>query len=205
MPQSENAGLVLSRIKTQTVVEEINDLTSMKQIIEKITACFKVPSHFVAFLEDAVSIGKWDEKQKILQCANTGGGIKADKVLELRVFSTEKELYFWREVFGSLCVRLREDTCGEESYVVDARQVIWGTRATAIDVGQDWTELTEELRGIRLVVPFAKVNVDDGRKRVKLKTRHYIGYNAIGQAGYVDARFVGFESPDGGEMKCNKG
>lgn len=111
----------------------------------------------------------------------------------LRVFNEDSELLLLREKPSFFKGRLRNDRSngqGEEIEVVDTLQVLWGTRKVEIE-DKKWVQITEE-RGTSLTLPFAydEFNIDDKQKRVKLKTRHYIQYNTLGQAGYFDCRFM---------------
>ena len=116
----------------------------------------------------------------------------ATKFLQrMRVLNENSELLLWQCGGGSFNSRLRVD--GEvrgkvdlQDYV-DAEQVIWGTKSKALAEG--FSLLTED-RGIAIVFPLANLVVDEKDKRVKLKTRNYIGYNEAGQAGYEDCRFI---------------
>jgi CRISPR-associated protein (TIGR03984 family) len=71
---------------------------------------------------------------------------------------------------------------------VEAEQILWGTKSEALTRG--WTRLFEG-RGMELILPMDSAEVTPVN-RVKLTTRNYIGYNALGQAGYIDCRFVRF-------------
>lgn len=111
----------------------------------------------------------------------------------LRVFNEDSELLLLREKPSFFKGRLRKDRSngqGEEIEVVDTLQVLWGTRKVEIE-DKKWVQITEE-RGTSLTLPFAydEFNIDDKQKRVKLKIRHYIQYNTLGQAGYFDCRFM---------------
>jgi len=114
-------------------------------------------------------------------------------IQKLRLFDSNKELFLWRTE-GKWKARLRTDEEGEDVSVVDANQVLFGTKGE--DVGNEFTKLTED-RGTEIILPFEIKNLNDDFKkdncnRVKINTRNYINYNELGQAGYADCRFVKF-------------
>lgn len=94
------------------------------------------------------------------------------QIVELRIFSAEKEAYFWRE--GSkLKGRLRIDgTDGDEVTHMDANLYTRGVIARKL---------------------FKVLRTKEGNP-IYIITRNYIGENALRQAGYVDCRFVTFNS-----------
>ena len=57
-------------------------------------------------------------------------------------------------------------------------------------VGKDGWVLLSEARGTEIYLPYRFKNPIN--KLMKIKTRNYIGYNELGQAGYMDCRFVCF-------------
>jgi len=117
----------------------------------------------------------------------------------LRIFNKDEELHIWRsgkKLFG----RLRKDGKGDETPVVEADQVLFGTLA---EPQNGWTRLSEK-RGTALIIP-GKFDADENTKRVAIRTRNYIGYMeykgfrkvseamlAPHQATYQDCRFVEF-------------
>jgi CRISPR-associated protein (TIGR03984 family) len=110
--------------------------------------------------------------------------LKDEDIIEVRVFTEDKELYI-RDVNGSLEGRLRIDTEGSTSDVIDAANILWGTVTEATD---HHIYLTES-RGIRLSIP--KVyGINDS---INIHIRNYIDYDSVGAASYVDARFLKFE------------
>ena len=147
-----------------------------------------VEGFFVAYLNYAVLIGRVIKGKLFFHGKNS---IELKHIIKLRCFNLNNELLIWRES-GKLSGRLRKDESGEESYVIDAIQALFGTHA--IDQGNNFTKLTEE-RGTELLLPFPYEllkDVDDKKIRVFLKTRNYIGRNSTEQADFVDCRFIGF-------------
>lgn len=112
------------------------------------------------------------------------------EIVRLRLFDTEKELHIWRSN-GKLVGRLRKDISGigEREYQV-AEQILNGTR---FEWKEGYLDVTED-KGIHYKLPFEELKgIDDTKNRIALVTRNYIGYSDIGQAGYVDSRFVDFK------------
>lgn len=109
-------------------------------------------------------------------------------IQKLRLFNDKMELFIWR-IQGKWKARLRIDEEGEEVSAVEANQVLFGTISE--DIGNGFTKLTED-RGTEIILPFEIKGVDAKKNRLKIKTRNYIDYNELGQAGYADSRFVEF-------------
>jgi len=94
-------------------------------------------------------------------------------IVRLRAFNEKQEVHVWRS--GSeLKGRWREDN-----------PAIHETLCPVVDTAMI-------LRGI---IAESLVGLSDEYKKtgfLRINTRNYIGYNEMGQAGYVDSRFVGF-------------
>lgn len=75
---------------------------------------------------------------------------------------------------------------------IDADQVMYGSK---FEIKDEFIEVYEK-RGIRYIVPKEFIgnnlidDINNNKKRLVLHTRNYIGYNEIGQAGFVDSRFL---------------
>jgi CRISPR-associated protein (TIGR03984 family) len=116
----------------------------------------------------------------------------------LRVFDQDCECYIWKSSMDDNVFRLRvrfdaEDKNGKLE-AIEARQLIWGTQLSDGD-DQDWKVLKEK-RGIELRIHSSLIpenHTINERERFWLVTRNYIGYTPVGQAGYVDCRFVKIE------------
>lgn len=112
-----------------------------------------------------------------------------EHIIRLRVFDENEELHVWRTGKG-LKYRIRSDEQGEnEQEYIDSELIMNGT--TAKEKGAFY-EITED-RGVKYQMP--KHWLGDSfqlkkNQRIKILTRNYIGYNELGQAGYVDCRFV---------------
>jgi len=117
-------------------------------------------------------------------------------LLRMRLFDENRELHVWRTRNGFSC-RYRRDCAnaggdGEPVDFIDASQVMFGT---SFKDKSDFIEISES-RGIKYNVPkeflgCVEIKMLNERKaRLALHTRNYIGYNEIGQAGFVDSRFL---------------
>ncbi|HOV91197.1 MAG TPA: CRISPR-associated protein Csx19 [Syntrophorhabdaceae bacterium] len=176
-------GLTMRDINSK--VELIQTVTNIRDLAKN---HFTNTAFAVIYLDYKVLIGTFE-----------GGDFKFYKgetfedryVQRARIFDTDKELHIWRTAEG-LKGRVRVDNEGEPVTVVDAYQVLFGTKAVPLDNG--FTKLTED-RGTELIVPFEPLSIDDGERRLKLHTRNYVGFNEASQAGYVDCRFVEFVIP----------
>ncbi len=91
-------------------------------------------------------------------------------IIRLRAFNKTQEYHFWRsgvQIKG----RLRTDAEGNAQDIVDTEMVLRGVVAT---------KLFKEMRATE-------------RDTILIKTRNYIEVNELGQAGYVDSRFLDFD------------
>lgn len=123
-----------------------------------------------------------------------------------RFFNQDRECYVWKSSMDDpqiFCLRIRQDERVEfetgEPEAVEARQLLWGTRLEECPQDNDWKILKED-RGIELLLHRSllpeniKVNQSN---RLCLTTYNYIDYTPVGQAGYVDCRFVSIEGERG--------
>lgn len=174
-------GLELKIVKSRVEFPKIQS-----SIGEFLSENFREDGFLVAYLDYCVVMGYYRGGELILPESVT---LQEKFLQRLRLFNEKRELYVWRDG-ESLKARLRVDGDGDDIDVVDACQVLWGTRSTP--VGQ-FTELNEE-RGTRLLVPLRDIRVDDKKRRVFIKTRNYIGYHKNCLATYMDCRFLGFDT-----------
>ncbi len=107
--------------------------------------------------------------------------------MRIRAFNENEEIHIWKSDGRFLC-RYRKDGEGESCEYIDAQQVMLGTKSAKCG---DFCEITENI-GAKYMVPSEFLNGFSlsPNRRLILKTRNYIGYNEIGQAGFVDSRFV---------------
>jgi len=154
------------------------------------------PFFVVAYLFDRVLIGRCVDG--MFRFYNGQNVIEKD-IIRLRAFNPKQELLVWR-TGRDLKARLRvDDLTGTRNEAVVAHQMIFGTHRRKVAGG--YTEISEE-RGTRLILPFDNLELSPDR-RIAIKTYNYIGYtpaenpkadgdHPIGQATYVDSRFVCF-------------
>ena len=180
-------GLLYSKIKSSS---DPIDIKSDGDILEN------TPENawFIAYLYHRVVIGRIENKQFVYY-KQKEQDVTLSKILKLRVFNDNAELFVWRTNLGGYNARLRKDGTGEEQGVVDAHQVLFGTKAELID--NTYLKLTEE-RGTEIILPLKELNiseedVNNHQERLCIHTRSYIGFiEDTGQATYVDIRFVEF-------------
>ena len=112
--------------------------------------------------------------------------------LELRVFNEEEELHLKKS--GDLWLgRWRKDGAGEATEYIDSIARFWGKRVeSAADVPEGYMKLEDTARKLTQTLP----KVEESAKYYGLVTRSYIGYEATGQAGYVDYRYVRITAAD---------
>ncbi|MFN3739310.1 MAG: CRISPR-associated protein Csx19 [Thermodesulfovibrionales bacterium] len=179
--QLQANGLILKEINSR--VETFSFKNGLKDFISE---HFKEDGLIVTYLDYAVLLGYFREGKWLFY---NNSDIEERYLQRLRLFNNKKELYIYRTPEG-FRARLRVDEEGERTYVVDAEQLLWGTRAEKLG---DFTKLTED-RGTTLIVPMKDISVDKKKKRLFLKTRNYIGYTPFHQATYIDCRFIEFEN-----------
>ena len=111
--------------------------------------------------------------------------------LELRVFNEEEELHLKKS--GDLWLgRWRKDGAGEVTEYVDSISRFWGEMVEAADVPEGYMKLEDAARKLKQILPQA----EEHAKYYGLVTRSYIGYEATGQAGYADYRYVRIAAAD---------
>lgn len=187
MEQNKISKNGLDLITSKTKVEPCNDVDvsnydSLEQFLSK---NFKENGFIVAYLDYAVLIRKFQNGKIVL--FNEEDKFDPTFIQKLRLFNKMSELLIWRTE-GKWKARLRIDEEGLEMKIIEANQVLFGTTA---DVQNGITTLTEG-RGTEIILPFEINGVDTQKNRVKIKTRNYIDFNKLGQAGYVDCRLVEF-------------
>lgn len=174
-------GLRLDTIKSEAIYVPVQD-----GLMETVMECFSGSIPFVvAYLDYKVLIGRLENSAFSFYGNET---IDSKFIQKLRVFNDDRELLVWRSRDG-LIGRLRTDGLGCDTDVVDAKQVLFGTKDKGMG---DFTRLTED-RGTVIILPFVGIDFDGKKKRVCIKTRNYVDYNSIThQATYVDGRFLAF-------------
>lgn len=111
--------------------------------------------------------------------------------LKLRVFNEEEELHLKKS--GDLWLgRWRKDGAGEATEYVDSISRFWGEMVEAADLPEGYMKLEDAARKLKQILPQA----EEHAKYYGLVTRSYIGYEATGQAGYADYRYVRIAAAD---------
>lgn len=183
--QSKN-GLTLEAIKTTIIPYDKLSFGDFEDLQSKIEQLFNNDGYVTVYLNYEVLIGKFEGKNLIFY---NNERFEPKYLQKIRIFNENKELYLWKVSEDIFKGRLRVDNQGEEKNVIDAKQILWGTMAETLNDG--WSKIYEE-RGTALIIPFDKLAIDNYKQRIKINTRNYIDYNELGQAGYVDSRFVSF-------------
>jgi len=176
---------------------ELNGLTLNTQIssqvkpitetdpLEKAFQVITKDSLVVAYLVHKVLIGRYQPPNLVFMNQEE---LQPHFILKMRIFNKDEELLLWRQQ-NSLKGRHRIDSQGVDTIAIDAHQVLFGTDAKTS--GQ-WTTISED-RGTEIHLPFSNLRVDTKKERIFIRTRNYIDFNELGQATYVDCRFMGFE------------
>ena len=186
-------GLELKKIKTVVQEPKHEDLELKENLDEQLKPWFeerfKKKSYIVSYLDYKVLIGTWENGKCHF---HEDGTINPKYIRKLRLFNEDEELFVWRSS-DSLNGRYRKDEEGDETDVVDAKQVLFGTDTDKDDLKDGFTRISEK-RGTKIVLPFSGLDVKNKTedKRVFVQTRNYIGYNDVHQATYIDCRFMGF-------------
>lgn len=179
-------GLELMSIKTETKCFEKLLLSDYESFKLKIKDIFGQKNGFcVLYLDYKVLIGKYSEGNFKFYNDET---FKPKYIQKMHIFNINQELYVWRKRENEFRGRLRIDGSGIETDVVDARQILWGTK---VEYLSEFSKIFED-RGTELILPLKDISVDNGQNRVHIRTRNYISYNENDQAGYEDCRFVDF-------------
>lgn len=174
------------------------DLPTADALVTVIDEHLKTDSFFVAYTDYRVIIGRYTNKMFAFYPLATEEQIAPKYLQKLRIFNQDEELLFWRSG-QTLRGRYRKDGEGKEAEVVEAHQVLFGTKKGKHS-NETFTEITED-RGTSLILPFTGFALNDATQRIFLKTHNYIGYNAVHQATYVDCRFVGFAEKQGDDYQ----
>lgn len=146
---------------------------------------FKAVGFVIVYLDYKVIIRKFESGKIIFMTDEKP--FETEFIQKLRLFNDKQEIFIWR-IEGDWKARLRIDEKGEEISVVEANQVLFGTTG---NIENGFTKLTEE-RGTEIILPFEIKGIDTKKNRIKIKTRNYIDYNDLGQAVYIDSRFMEF-------------
>lgn len=180
-------GLTLQNIKSSSEqIPELPDIVHVNEVQwQQFLQRDDVPKqgYVVAYLDYQVIMGTYVAGQFRFP---DNQQIHPRSIQRMRLFDAQAELLLWRSN-GGLKGRLRQDGIGEDTDVVEACQILSGTKSEIVG---NFTCLTEK-KGSRLLVP-GQFEADTGKKRVAIRTRNYIAFTPAYQATYSDCRFVEF-------------
>lgn len=175
-------GLEMLHVKTSSKPLKLK-ITSWEELQNRVKEYFPGESSIVSYLDYKVLIGKVTKEGTELYQGET---FDPKFLAKMRVFDDQKELLLWREDEYRFSGRMRIDAEGDKEYLIEAKQLLWGSAK----VEKDGWVLLSEARGTKIHLPYRLENL--ANKLLAIKTRNYIGYNELGQAGYIDCRFVCF-------------
>ena len=157
-------------------------------LCEKIETLGMKEANVVVWQVHGITWGRWQNGS--LKLAGDAAK-KCSLWLELRVFNEEEELHLKKS--GDLWLgRWRKDGAGEATEYVDSISRFWGERVEAADAPEGYMKLEDAARKLKQILPQA----EEHAKYYGLVTRSYIGYEATGQAGYADYRYVRIAAAD---------
>ena len=157
-------------------------------LCEKLEVLGMKEANVVVWQVHGITWGRWQNGS--LKLAGDAAK-KCSLWLELRVFNEEEELHLKKS--GDLWLgRWRKDGAGEATEYVDSISRFWGERVEAADLPEGYMKLEDAARKLKQILPQA----DEHAKYYGLVTRSYIGYEATGQAGYADYRYVRIAAAD---------
>jgi len=157
-------------------------------LCEKLETLGMKEANVVVWQVHGITWGRWQNGS--LKLAGDAAK-KCSLWLELRVFNEEEELHLKKS--GDLWLgRWRKDGAGEATEYVDSISRFWGERVEAADAPEGYMKLEDAARKLKQILPQA----EEHAKYYGLVTRSYIGYEATGQAGYADYRYVRIAAAD---------
>ena len=157
-------------------------------LCEKIETLGMKEANVVVWQVHGITWGRWQNGS--LKLAGDAAK-KCSLWLELRVFNEEEELHLKKS--GDLWLgHWRKDGVGEATEYVDSISRFWGEMVEAADLPEGYMKLEDAARKLKQILPQA----EERAKYYGLVTRSYIGYEATGQAGYADYRYVRIAAAD---------
>lgn len=172
----------------------VHEAKTYEELIELINSMFcregysTSSGYVIAYLDYKVLIGRYDGQSFEFY---ENEQFEPKYLQKLRVFDENREVLMWRKGENTFKSRTRIDGEGDPVDYIQAEQVLWGI-PTEEKLYAGWSKMSEA-RGAELILPIDELYLKVGpRGRVKIVTRNYIGFNDLGQAGFVDCRFVKF-------------
>lgn len=157
-------------------------------LCEKLETLGMKEANVVVWQVHGITWGRWQNGS--LKLAGDAAK-KCSLWLELRVFNEEEELHLKKS--GDMWLgRWRKDGAGEATEYVDSISRFWGEMVEAADLPEGYMKLEDAARKLKQILPQA----EERAKYYGLVTRSYIGYEATGQAGYADYRYVRIAAAD---------
>lgn len=157
-------------------------------LCEKLEVLGMKEANVVVWQVHGITWGRWQNGS--LKLAGDAAK-KCSLWLELRVFNEEEELHLKKS--GDLWLgRWRKDGAGEATEYVDSISRFWGEMVETADLPEGYMKLEDAARKLKQILPQA----EERAKYYGLVTRSYIGYEATGQAGYADYRYVRIAAAD---------
>lgn len=116
--------------------------------------------------------------------------LRAETLQQARLFGPQAEILVWKND-ATWHGRLIQDGAGEVEDAFDEMHLLWGTE---VEDRQDGFALLREGReGLRHAPPLP----DDAQPPIHLKVRHYMAYDADGQAYIAYSRLTGIDAQGG--------
>lgn len=189
----------LIRVKSQVVLREHGSWEEVALEIKRYFGDEKAGAFVL--MHHGVWLGSYENGEFVMP---SSAPLEPQYLRLARIFNENGECYIWRNSSNStgiygLRIRRDEEDSNSQINAVEARQLIWGTRLIDSPLGPEWKVLKEE-RGIELLIHQSLLPENirvTPENRLWLVTRNYIGYSDMGQAGYVDSRFVTVEGEGG--------
>lgn len=116
--------------------------------------------------------------------------LRAATLQQARLFGPQAEILLWKDN-GVWFGRLIRDDANEVEDAFDETHLLWGTDVEARQDG--FTLLREGKEGLRHAPPLP----DDAQLPVRLQVRHYVAYDADGQAYIAYSRLRGIDAQGG--------
>src|SRR3990172_10396197 len=153
---AKDNGLELQSVKTEAVPIKRLEFEEFESFRSTVGDYFGEQDGFCVFyLDYEVLIGRFVEENFRFYNNEI---FKPKYIQKIRLFNVDQELYIWRRSDGEFAGRLRIVGKGTETDVVNARQVLWGTK---VEHKGEFSMIYEE-RGTKLILPFKDILVDNG-------------------------------------------
>ncbi len=181
-------GLRMIQVKTTSTQDKFKT-DNWQDLQNSMASHIQEKAYVVAYLDYKVLIGKaYQGRLKFYE----GETFDPKFLQKMRVFNERQELLLWRQSENTFSARLRIDDVSKDEYCVEANQLLLASKP---EQKGNWI-LLKDNRGTQFYIPFNMKSLNIDQTGITIKTRNYIDYNEIGQAGYVDCRFLAFEETE---------